>query len=267
VGRKPARRLAPRVRLLSLDRAGIDGRIGQLEAAGYRVEHGPFGRTTVRDLAARPPAAIVLDLSAQPSHGRDVGVALRVAAGTRTIPLVFAGGVAEKVARVKQVLPDATFTEWPRVRSALRAAVRSRTDGLHVPSSTLAGYSGTPLPKKLGIKDSMRIVLVNAPDGFERTLTPLPPGVTVRHGSRGARDLTIWFVTSRQELEDGIGVRAGLVGDGGLWIAWPKQASGVATDVTQNDVRRIGLANGLVDYKISAIDDTWSGLKFATRKK
>jgi hypothetical protein len=267
VGRKSARRLALRIRLFSLDRAGVAARIEQLNGAGYRVDHGPFERTTIRDLAAHPPDAVVLDLAAQPSHGRDVGVALRVAAGTRNIPLVFAGGAAEKVARVQQVLPDATFTEWPRVRSALRAALRSRTDGLHVPPSALAGYSGTPLPKKLGIKEHTAVVLVNAPDAFERTLTPLPPGVTVRHGGRGARDLTIWFVSSRRELEDGIGVRAGLVGDGGLWIAWPKRASGVATDVTQNDVRRIGLASGLVDYKISAIDDTWSGLKFATRKR
>jgi hypothetical protein len=267
VGRKLARRLAPRVRLFSLDRDGIDGRVEQLEAAGYRVEHGPFGRTTMRDLAAHPPAAIVLDLSAQPSHGRDVGVALRIAGGTRGIPLVFAGGAAEKVDRVRQVLPDATFTEWPRVRAALRTALHSRTDGLHVPPSALAGYAGTPLPKKLGIKADATLVLVNPPDRFERLLAPLPAGVTIGRSDRGARDLTIWFVTSRRELEGRIGERARLVGDGGLWIAWPKQTSGVSTDVTQNDVRRIGLASGLVDYKICAIDDTWSGLKFATRKR
>lgn len=267
MGRKSARRVAPRVRLFSLDRAGIAGRIEQLSGAGYRVDHGPFERTTIRDLAAHPPDAVVLDLAAQPSHGRDVGVALRVAAGTRRIPLVFAGGATEKVDRVRQVLPDATFTEWSRVRSALRTALGRRTDDLYVPPSALAGYSGTPLPKKLGIQASSTLVLVNPPDGFERLLAPLPAGVTIGRSDRGARDLTIWFVTSRQQLEDGIGVRAGLVGGGGLWIAWPKQASGVTTDVTQNDVRRIGLANGLVDYKISAIDDTWSGLKFATRKQ
>jgi hypothetical protein len=267
VGRKSARRLAPRVRLFSLDRAGVAARIEQLKRAGYRVDHGPFQRATIRDLAVHPPDAVVLDLAAQPSYGRDVGVALRVAAGTRTIPLVFAGGVAEKIARVKQVLPDATFTEWPRIRSAVRNALRRRTDDLYVPPSALAGYSGTPLPKKLGIKADATVVLVKPPDGFERLLAPLPAGVTIGRSDQGARDLTIWFVSSRRELEHGIGARAELVGEGGLWIAWPKQASGVATDISQNDVRRIGLASGLVDYKICAIDDTWSGLKFATRKR
>jgi hypothetical protein len=267
VGRKSARRQPRRVRLFSLDRSGIADHIEQLEAAGYRVEHGPFERTTLRQLAAQPPGAIVLDLSAQPSYGRDIGVVLRIAGRTRRIPLVFAGGAAEKVDRVRQVLPDATFTEWPRVRSALRTALRSRTGDLHIPPSALAGYSGTPLPKKLGIRADSILALLNPPEGFERLLAPLPSGATIDHSDRGARDLTIWFVTSRRELERRIGERAGQVGDGGLWIAWPKQASGMKTDLTQADVRRTGLANGLVDYKICAIDETWSGLKFATRKQ
>jgi len=130
VGRKAPRRRAPRVRLFSLDRAGIDGRVEQLETAGYRVEHGSFERTTVRDLATHPPAAIVLDLSAQPSYGRDIGVALRIARGTRRIPLVFAGGTTEKVERVKQVPYSAnTLIMWINVPHSLHGVTpRSVTD-------------------------------------------------------------------------------------------------------------------------------------------
>ena len=252
-------RKAPRRRLRLFARTGTDlaPHARTLESAGYRVEAGPVDQTTLRTLAADPPAAVVIDLSRQPSLGRDIGVALRHTKRTRHIPLVFVGGEPDKLARVKEVLPDATYANWSNVRSALRAAIRQTGKGLHIPASNLAGYSGTPLPRKLGIKEESTVLLVNAPADFERTLGALPDG---------SRDLTIWFVRSRREVERRVVTMAAQVGDGGLWIAWPKQSSGVKTDVTQNDVRRLGLAHGLVDYKICAIDDTWSALKFATRK-
>lgn len=261
-------RKAPRRRLRVFARTGTDlgPHISTLESAGYRVESGPVDQTTLRALATDPPAAVVIDLSRQPSLGRDIGVALRHTKRTRHIPLVFVGGAPDKIARVTEVLPDATFAEWPGVRSALRAAMRRTGDDVHVPASSLAGYSGTPLPRKLGIKEGSTVVLVNAPDDLERTLGALPASVTLRRVNAGSRDLTLWFVTTRRELEQRVDAMAAQVGDGGLWIAWPKQASGVATDITQNDVRRLGLSHGLVDYKICAIDDTWSGLKFATRQ-
>jgi hypothetical protein len=262
MGRKAPRR---RLRIIAR-RTDIGEHVEVLASAGYRLEVGPADQHTLRALAADPPAAVVIDLSRQPSLGRDIGVALRHTKRTRHIPLVFGGGAPDKVARVKEVLPDATFAGWSNVRSALRTAMRRIGEDLHVPASNLAGYSGTPLPRKLGIKQQSIVVLVNAPDDFERTLGTLPDGATLRSVNSGARDLTMWFVTAGRELEQRIDAMAAQVRDGGLWIAWPKQASGVPSDVTQNDVRRIGLAHGLVDYKICAIDATWSGLKFATRK-
>ena len=101
---------------------------------------------------------------------------------------------------------------------------------------------------------------------LEQTLGELPVGVRLRRQGRGQRDLTIWFVQFRKELEQRVDRFADLVGDGAIWIAWPKKAAEVVTDVTQHDVRKVALAAGLVDYKICAIDATWSGLKFATRK-
>jgi hypothetical protein len=131
----------------------------------------------------------------------------------------------------------------------------------------MEGYSGTPLPKKLGIKEGARVALAAAPRGFERTLGSLPAGVQLRRQVRGRFDRVIWFVKRRAELERGLERMERALGDkGGLWIAWPKKASGVRTDLTQSDVRRIGLAAGLVDYKICAIDATWSGLCFSRRK-
>jgi hypothetical protein len=130
--------------------------------------------------------------------------------------------------------------------------------------SPLAGYSGTPLVKKLGIKPGTTLALVGAPADFGRALAGLPDDVRIVTRMIGAPDLAIWFVASRRGLDGRIAAVAAATG-GGLWIAWPKQTSPLAADVKESHVRAAGLAHGLVDYKICAIDETWSGLKFARR--
>ena len=129
-----------------------------------------------------------------------------------------------------------------------------------------AGYSGTPLPKKLGIRDGTRVALVGAPKGFERTLGALPSGATLRREGRAKADIVILFVTKATELERRLPAVARLIEVGGLWIAWPKRASGVATDLTEDAIREAALPLGLVDHKVCAIDATWSGLRFAWRR-
>ncbi len=132
----------------------------------------------------------------------------------------------------------------------------------------MAGYSGTPLAQKLGIKSGGRVALVRAPEGFERALAPLPDGVLLRTQARGAHDVVVFFATRRAELERRFDALARSVHpNGGLWIAWPKRTAGVATDLTENVVRDVGLGNGLVDNKVCAVDDTWSGLRFVYRVK
>ena len=133
----------------------------------------------------------------------------------------------------------------------------------------MAGYSGTPLTKKLGIKEGHTVALLGAPSGFERTLEELPDGVRFVHAvtRKGTVDVVLLFAKSRAYLQKSVKKAAdALTPAGGLWIAWPKKASGVATDLSENIVRDAGLRQGLVDYKVCAIDDTWSGLKFARRR-
>ena len=131
----------------------------------------------------------------------------------------------------------------------------------------MAGYSGTPLAQKLGIKSDTMVALLGAPKGFERALAPVPSGVRFTTRAGGAPALIVWFATSRQQIDRRLADVARLVTHGvGLWMAWPKQSSGVATDLREDTVRNAGLACGLVDYKVCAIDATWSGLKFARRK-
>ena len=130
-----------------------------------------------------------------------------------------------------------------------------------------AGYSGTPLPKKLEIKANTRVATVGAPADFDQILGDLPAGSRVRKGIAGARDLTIWFVTSRRQLEGDVRRIAPARGEGSLWIAWPKKASGVKTDVSEDVLREVILPLGLVDRKVCAIDGTWSGLLFSWRRE
>jgi hypothetical protein len=132
--------------------------------------------------------------------------------------------------------------------------------------ASAAGYSGTPLPKKLGIRPGARLGLIGAPDGFAVTLGPLPEGVLLRRTARGPLDLVVAFFAERAALERRLlGLRDALDPAGGLWIAWPKRASGVATDLSENVVRELGLAVGLVDNKVCAIDAVWSGLRLVYR--
>jgi hypothetical protein len=127
-----------------------------------------------------------------------------------------------------------------------------------------AGYSGTPLPRKLGIKPGHRVLLLGAPEGF--SLGELPDGVTVVRSARGKADVIVSFHTERADLERRIAVlRGAMVPNAGLWIAWPKKASKVPTDVNENVVRDLGLANLLVDNKVAAIDEVWSGLRLVIR--
>ena len=129
----------------------------------------------------------------------------------------------------------------------------------------MAGYSGTPLAKKLGIREGSRVAVLSAPDGFTASLD-LPSGVQLKGQARGRLDIVLFFVTRRAELVRRFdGLARALEPDGGLWIAWPKRTSGVATDLSENPIRGIGLDAGLVDNKVAAIDEIWSGLRFVYR--
>jgi hypothetical protein len=131
-----------------------------------------------------------------------------------------------------------------------------------------AGYSKTPLVKKLGIKPGTSLALIGAPEDFEKLLKGLPKDVRVVRGGTAAAELVIWWPASLNDMESRIGAVVKRIADGGsIWISWAKKASGVKTDLSDNNVRETGLANGIVDYKVCAISEIWSGLKFARRKK
>jgi Protein of unknown function (DUF3052) len=129
-----------------------------------------------------------------------------------------------------------------------------------------AGYSGTPLPRKLGIRAGCRLLLVDAPAGFGEVLGDLPPGVELVSADEAELDVVVAFFHAGAALRDRLAELPQLLQPaGGLWIAWPKRSSGVASDLGEDLVRELGLAAGLVDNKVCAIDATWSGLRFVRR--
>ena len=135
------------------------------------------------------------------------------------------------------------------------------------PTRKSAGYSGTPLAKKLGIKASMKVLFDRAPDGFDELVAPLPEPLDVRRRVADGLDLVVTFHTSGATLRRRVAtLRERIARDGAIWIAWPKKASGVETDITEDRLREWFLPGGeLVDIKVCAIDETWSGLKFVIR--
>jgi len=144
--------------------------------------------------------------------------------------------------------------------------MRKRASAAGAPQS--AGYSGTPLDKKLGIKAGCSVRLIDAPRGFEKTLGAPPPGVKLSRTARAGAvfDVIVLFAVKQSQLGRNFATaRKQLVENGGLWVAWPKKASGVATELDESLVRAHGLAQGLVDNKVCAIDATWSGLRFVVR--
>ena len=132
----------------------------------------------------------------------------------------------------------------------------------------MAGYSGTPLSKKLGIKDNFRLTFLNAPKGFQEELGQLPTGVEITTRSNKPFNLIVLFVKSERTLKKDFPKVAGKIArDGMIWVAWPKKSSGVSTDLSFDTVQTVGLSAGLVDVKICAVNEIWSGLKFVYRLK
>jgi CheY-like chemotaxis protein len=259
--------MAARVLLLHWHAAEAAERVERLNRAGFSSEY--FARTDsdggFRRIRENPPDAVVIDLARLPSHGREVGRHLRSHKATRHIPLVFIEADPEKTAQTRALLPDAVFTTWPRIGPSLQSAVKSKGENLVVPG-TLTGYSGTPLPKKLRIGEGSVVAMLHAPDGFRDKLAPLPADVRLQNRPDGA-SVILLFQKSAAALAHELPPLAREIKEGRtLWLIWPKKASGVATDLTEPIVREMGLAAGLVDFKVCAVDETWSGLAFAARR-
>ncbi len=260
--------LMARVLLIHWNTAEAEPRLATLRDAGHQPAlFLPGTSASTKGLSANPPEAILIDLSRLPSHGSAVAAHFRNRKALRNVPLIFLEGAPEKVERVRQLIPDAVFTTWPKALPALKKSLKAPLPAAPVvPPGAMAGYSGTPLPRKLGIKSGTSALLLEAPDAFEELLEPLPEGVQLSRHPRGLFDRVLFFAASRDEFIRGFDRAASSVAPNGhLWIAWPKKTSRLAFDLSQDLIRAHGMGRLWVDFKICAIDADWSGLCFARR--
>ena len=237
----------------------------QLEAFGFDTAFDAGdGVVVLRQIRASLPDAVVIDLSRIPSHGREVAQHLRNAKGTRHLPIIFVDGEPEKVARTKQLLPDAVYTTWARIKTALPRAIATPPVNPVIPDHNAAW--GKPTVGKLGVKPGFKVALLGAPKGMADSLKPWPDKVTLTARPESDADLFLCFAKTLPELHGRLLSVAAVAGRQTLWLSWPKKASTLKSDLDGNIVRETGLGAGWVDFKVCSIDATWSGLAFKRRK-
>ena len=257
-----------KIKLIHWDQEQCKEKARLLESIGNEVDAESMrDKGTFKRIKEYPPDVFVIDLSRLPSHGREIAIGLRNIRSTRNIPIIFTEGETDKVDKIKLLLPDSVFCRWKTIRSSLKKAASQKQSAKIVPLSMMDRYTNTPLVGKLGIKENYKIALINSPKNFKNKLTGLPSNVEIFADLKSDRDIILWFVQSKKEFDTGLISILKSVKNNMLWIATPKKSSGVVTDINQNIIRRIGLNEGLVDFKICSIDEKWSGLLFKRRKK
>jgi CheY-like chemotaxis protein len=258
---------AKRIYLLHWNDAGRTERSDQLKQLGFEVLDAlQQGSELLRTIEREQPQAILIDLSRLPSQGRDMGVAIRKRVGTRSIPLIYVGGQSDKVARIREILPDAHFCEWDAIKTSIEAAILQGVgDEVTVPESVFAAYKGKPLVAKLGIGTGDRVYATDAPDNLPDILGELPEGARLVDSRDRGFNLVLRFTVSEADLQDNLEEIVSAVKQSPVWIIWPKKASGLGSDLSQPVVRKICMAAGMVDYKVCSVDATWTGLLFTWR--
>jgi hypothetical protein len=219
------------------------------------------GSKGFRWLRENPPAAVLIDLTAMPSYGKYLGCMLREQKGTRSIPIVFLNGDPQKTAQIKTLLPDATFTSLPRLAAAIQKTVTRPPANPVIPKSDQLAAS------KLKIREGSVVALIGAPKEVKSSLKPLPAGVRFQTKEAGA-DVVVTFVKSVASLGRELPALAGQPRAGrAIWIAWPKKASESAGDLTMPRIVEMCAAYGLAAYKSCAVDETWSAVVIAPKRK
>jgi response regulator RpfG family c-di-GMP phosphodiesterase len=242
-------------------------RAGLLKKAGLDVDASPFNPGgMITKLREDPPSLMLIDLDRLPSHGREVAMALRSSKSMRHLPIVFAGGVEEKVARVRSDVADAVFTDWAHAAAAVKKALKNPPVAFVKPVPHMQRFAGSPLAKKLDLKAGTKAALIGTEEGFVELLGDLPE-VELQSRIAANTTLVLWFVRAAREIAAAFEIACARMPQGcSLWIIYPKKSGRYKVDFNQNDIRLIGLDAGVVDYKICAVDADWSGMKFARRK-
>jgi CheY-like chemotaxis protein len=256
----------PRVRIIHWKPAESGPLVEACQSAGFQVDYdaeAPSGPAISRGIRVNPPDAVVIDLSRQPSHGREVAVWLRGMKLTRHIPIVFVNGEAEKVEKIRATLPDATFSTTAKVRAAVTSACRNAPAAPVQPPPMMERYKAKTAAEKLGIKAASSAGVIDAPRDYLSVLGKLPDDAVILEDPESVQAVTLWFVDDPAVLHARLGGMRAIAARTKLWILWRK---GSDNGLTQNFIREAALDRGLVDYKICSVDGRWSGILFARKK-
>ncbi len=254
-----------RVRLFHWKAQESAALIETLRAAGHQVSYdekivpGLFSR-----IRQSPPDVFVIVLSRLPSHGREVATFVRRSRATRHLPIVFVDGDQEKVAAIRQLIPDAVYTTSARLSAALAKAIAHPPAAPVVPVQMMDRYGARTTAQKLGIKEGFRVALLDAPRDYAAVLGPMPDAVELCEEPAAVCPVTLWFVEDAEIYRSTLPRTRRLAAQTKLWVIWPK--GGQQAGITQQLIRSAALAVGLVDYKICAVNDRWSAIAFAKKK-
>jgi CheY-like chemotaxis protein len=256
-----------RLRVVHWNRAEAAPLLAKLREGGFQVDYEERpDYHLAQAIRAEQPAAVLIDLSRLPSHGREIGVHLRGVKSTRHVPIVFVNGDPEKVEATRQKLPDAAYTTTARVLSALRRAIAEAPAAPVVPPQMMERYAGRTAAQKLGIKEGHRIAVVDPPRDYAKVIGPLPDGASLDESAEAGSHVTLWFVRDPAVFHASLAAIRERAANTKLWILWQKQSARGAGGINENAIRDAAIAVGLVDYKVCAVNQTWSGLALAPRK-
>jgi hypothetical protein len=241
-------------------------RITQLQGLGHQVAYVPYnGGGVMKHIRASAPHALLIDLTRMPSHGKAVAIEMRRQLKLRTVPIVFAEGDPAKVAPLRELFPDAVFTMWASIGPVLKKLKPVADPVVPVAANSFERYAGTPLHKKLGLKPGMNVALVNPPPAFDRVAADFPDGITWQHQPQRDTHLVFLYADSQATLEADFALASRFQPP--VWVFWPKQASGVKTDLTQHVARTFAHGFGYTDCKVCSFDATWSGFLFRLKRE
>ncbi len=223
----------------------------------------PTGPAVTRLLRARLPDAIVIDLTRLPSHGRELGAWLREPKKTRHIPLVYVDGEADKVERIKSLLPDAVFTPRSRLLSALKSALRKGVQNAALPPLAIVRFRGRTAAQKIGIKPGMKVAVIDAVAGYEELPGALPDDIEFLKDPAKPLDVTLWFIHDFDGLMSALDRMRRLAPRTRMWMVWRK---GARRDITFHSIVAAGAEVGLALSKLCAVEAVWSAVWLVPRK-
>ncbi len=233
-----------------------------LRKAGHQVDF--EARPTITTIRRANPEAIVIDLSITPSRGRDFAVYLRGTKSMRHLPIVFVDGEHGKVEKIRDLLPDAVYTKFGQIAGAVKRAMSKAPAAPVVPPQYMERWTGRTTAQKMGIKEGSRVAVIDAPPDYVRVLGELPKDVSLEEDPDEVLPVTIWFVRDPEVYIRTLPRKRKIAAGSRFWVVWPK---GQRDGINQTVIRETALQLGLVDYKICSVNEVWTAMVFAVKKK